>query len=80
MDLFTESSLLLLVCVFALYVFRGGGALYVFAAFFVFGLYVENSPESHKPVEISYLRLLTSQEVRGIPRVPPGALRPLTGR
>ena len=49
-------------------------------AFYVFGLVVENFPESQKPVEISELRLLTIQEARGIPRVQPGAQRPLRGR
>ena len=41
---------------------------------------VDNYPESHKPVEISDLRPLTIQKARGIPRVQPGAQRPLTGR
>ena len=41
---------------------------------------VENSPESHKPVEISDLRPCVPCVAQGIPRVQPAAQRPLTGR
>ena len=45
--------------------------------FNVFAFTVENWPESHKPVEISDLRPCGPCVAQGIPRVQPGALRPL---
>ena len=41
---------------------------------------VENSPESHKPVEIGVLRFLTIPECDGHNLDQPGAERPLRGR
>ena len=41
---------------------------------------VENSQESHNPVEIGDLRILAIQEHGGILRVQPDAVRPLRGR
>ena len=89
-----SSSLLLLVlitCSYYLYVCsvwskNQGYVCLVWSksrAFCVFGLVVENFPESQKPVEIGDLRLLTIQRrVGGCPprAVQPVAESPLTGR